>query len=110
MNFVVEVTHLQGSGTCPEGYRELLDKDYTSDYCYMVIIGDESESQKTWGESDLHCMIHGGQLTSIHSEEEMTAIADEVVGKFDIWIGLQKDSKYLFKNYMNYIARLTDTM
>ena len=101
MNPKVKETDLQGSGTCPDGYTELVSKEYTSDYCYMVIMGDESESQKTWGEADLHCMIHGGQLTSIHSQEEMDAIAEEVVGKFDIWIGLQKDSKYSCKHYIN---------
>ena len=59
----------------------------------MIIMGDEEESQKTWGDADLHCMIHGGYLASIHGEEEMMAIASEIVGKSDVWIGLQKDSK-----------------
>ena len=66
----------------------------------MVINGDES-FKKTWADADVHCMMHGGHLASIHSEDEMMEIADEVAGMIDVWIGLQKDSEFSFKHCIN---------
>ena len=61
----------------------------------MVVTGKENdETKKTWSEADVHCMMHGGDLASIHGEDEMLAIADAIGGVSDVWIGLQKDSKY----------------
>ena len=61
----------------------------------MVVTGKENdETKKTWSEADVHCMIHGGDLASIHGEDEMLAIVDAIGGASDVWIGLQKSSKY----------------
>ena len=61
----------------------------------MVVTGKENdETKKTWSEADVHCMMHGGDLASIHGEDEMLAIADAIGGVSDVWIGLQKSSNH----------------
>ena len=74
----------------------------------MVVTGKENdETKKTWSEADVHCMMHGGDLASIHGEDEMLAIADAIGGVSDVWIGLQKSSKYTnlrtFENIIYYV-------
>ena len=89
------MSYQETSGICPSEYKELVYKGYTSDYCYMVVTGKENdETKKTWSEADVHCMMHGGDLASIHGEDEMLAIADAIGGVSDVWIGLQKSSNH----------------
>ena len=107
MSFViVEMSYQETSGICPSEYKELVYKGYTSDYCYMVITGKENdEARKTWSEADVHCMMHGGDLASIHGEDEMLAFADAIGGVSDVWIGLQKSSTNInFRNFEDIIS------
>lgn len=65
---------------CPKGWT------YYDGQCYMYI-----ESDKTWIEAEFHCMFLGGNLASIHSDEQSYFIKDLTKGTGHVfphaWVG-----------------------
>ena len=82
-------------GQCPYGY---LDMDPTSDYCYFVRARSVDLDGSSWGDANTKCIADGGSLASIHNDGHQEAIYNEVKkGVMDVWIGLQANSKNIYK-------------
>ena len=76
---------------CPDHFEDLTPN---SEHCWMIK-ADPEVAEKSWGDAHMECFAYGANLASIHSDEDMLAIADVLKDKTgDVWIGLSSDSKF----------------
>ena len=98
MNLLVQPPTPNPSGECPDQFQDI---DSNSDYCYKISADGDI---KSWGDAHSECFAYESTLASIHSDEAMNKFQAALQGKaYDVWIGLQADSKYFIKLiYVNY--------
>ena len=68
-----------------EGWLEEVEYSEGSRYKMWGRYGGSSD-WKTWEDAEAHCVDHGGQLTSIRSEGELSEVIAEA-GDLPVWIG-----------------------
>jgi hypothetical protein len=66
----------QHDTTCPDGWASFEDR------CYLVV-----RNTTTWANAEQDCKNKGGNLASVHSEEENTFIFNLPTSPIQLWIG-----------------------
>ena len=83
----------QDNGYCIPKFEDYLPEGR---FCYKIFsFYDEygDIEMNMWSKAQLSCMIHGGDLASIHASEETTAIMRHwVTSATEMWIGLMTES------------------
>ncbi|XP_039270051.2 macrophage mannose receptor 1-like [Styela clava] len=71
-------------GNCDPNYAEF------NEFCYYINPGITDETSRSWFEARHECQVHGGELASFHSDDEVSAFIVSIAGasSHNLWIGL----------------------